>query len=121
MLPFQTEVQYFNYAPKGSRTPNLLIRSQTLYPVELWVLKKVPRQIYYLLCTSPHLCCPFTMALHNVSKQCRGPESNRYGDHSPQDFKSCASASSATPARIGKAENGVRTRDPHLGKVVLYH
>ena len=25
-----------NYAPKRSRTPNLLIRSQTLYPVELW-------------------------------------------------------------------------------------
>ncbi len=23
-------------APKRSRTPNLLIRSQTLYPVELW-------------------------------------------------------------------------------------
>ena len=22
---------------------------------------------------------------------------------------------------FGKAENGVRTRDPHLGKVVLYH
>lgn len=63
--------QSLNYAPKGSRTPNLLIRSQTLYPVELWVL--------------------------NI-KQCRGPESNRYGDHSPQDFKSCASASSATPA-----------------------
>ena len=31
-------------------------------------------------------------------KWCRGPESNRHGDHSPQDFKSCASASSATPA-----------------------
>ncbi len=25
-----------DYAPKRSRTPNLLIRSQTLYPVELW-------------------------------------------------------------------------------------
>ena len=23
--------------PKGSRTPNLLVRSQTLYPIELWV------------------------------------------------------------------------------------
>jgi hypothetical protein len=29
---------------------------------------------------------------------CRGPESNRYGLLGPQDFKSCASASSATPA-----------------------
>ena len=25
-------------APKRSRTPNLLIRSQTLYPIELWAL-----------------------------------------------------------------------------------
>ena len=33
-----------------------------------------------------------------VYKWCRGPESNRYGSHLPQDFKSCASASSATPA-----------------------
>src|SRR5215217_9344783 len=24
------------YAPRGTRTPNLLIRSQTLYPIELW-------------------------------------------------------------------------------------
>ena len=71
------------YAPKGSRTPNLLIRSQTLYPVELWVL--------------------FSIFLHLPSSEsvlCRGPESNRYGDHSPQDFKSCASASSATPAFV---------------------
>ena len=30
---------------------------------------------------------------------CRGPESNRYGDHSPRDFKSLASASSATSAK----------------------
>ena len=37
-----------------------------------------------------------------------------------QDFKSCASASSATPAYIG-AEDGTRTRNPHLGKVILYH
>ena len=29
---------------------------------------------------------------------CRGPESNRYGYHYPRDFKSRASASSATPA-----------------------
>ena len=30
--------------------------------------------------------------------KCRGPGSNRYGHHWPQDFKSCASANSATPA-----------------------
>ena len=34
---------------------------------------------------------------------CRGPESNRYGDHSPTDFKSVASASSATPACVEAA------------------
>ena len=27
-------------APKEIRTPNLLIRSQVLYPIELWVLGK---------------------------------------------------------------------------------
>ena len=31
---------------------------------------------------------------------CRKPESNRYGSHLPQDFKSWASASSATPANL---------------------
>ncbi len=35
-----------------------------------------------------------------TKRWCRGPESNRYGSHLPQDFKSCASASSATPAGV---------------------
>ena len=56
-------------AASRSRTYNRLIRSQVLYPIELWLQKK-----------------------------CRESGSNRYGDHSPQDFKSCASANSATPA-----------------------
>ncbi len=47
-------------APERSRTPNLLIRSQTLYPIEL-------------------------------------------------------------RAHKNGAEDGIRTRDPHLGKVVFYH
>ena len=34
------------------------------------------------------------------SVQCRRPESNRYGYHYPRDFKSRASASSATAAAI---------------------
>ena len=45
----------------------------------------------------------------------------------PQDFKSCVSTSSTTRATLlahwrGKngAEDGIRTRDPDLGKVVLY-
>src|SRR5690606_35575199 len=66
-------IKIYYGAPGRSRTHNLLIRSQTLYPIEL--------------------------RAHIVYKRwCRGPESNRHGDHSPQDFKSCASASSATPA-----------------------
>ena len=88
---------------------------------------------------------------------CRGPESNRYGYLYPRDFKSRASASSATSAEVMEAtpgiepgikvlqtsalplgyvathkykgtsplinngaENETRTRDPNLGKVVLY-
>ena len=66
----QTLFKLFYGAPKRSRTPNLLIRSQTLYPIELWAL----------------------------FSWCLGPESNRHGCHHPQDFKSCASTSSATQA-----------------------
>jgi hypothetical protein len=38
----------------------------------------------------PHRPVPLTW--------CRGPDSNRHGSYLPQDFKSCASANSATPA-----------------------
>ena len=97
-----TKLSYFPQisAPERSRTHNLLIRSQTLYPIELLAHNYI---ILYF------------------SSWCRGPESNRYGSHLPQDFKSCASASSATPANNHGAEDGIRTRDPHLGKVVFYH
>ena len=36
----------------------------------------------------------------NFSKNCRRPGSNRYKYHYSQDFKSCASANSATPAYV---------------------
>ena len=39
----------------------------------------------------------YSMLLLSIN-YCRRPESNRYGRLVPQDFKSCASASSATPA-----------------------
>ena len=92
-----TKLSYFPYikliilngAPDRSRTHNLLIRSQTLYPVELRAL--------YL-------------------NWCRGPESNRYGDLSPQDFKSCASASSATPANIMERKTGFEPATPTLAR-----
>jgi hypothetical protein len=32
--------------------------------------------------------------------KCRGSDSNRHGSRPPQDFKSCASTHSATPAVI---------------------
>ena len=35
--PQSNDCEGFYGAPKKSRTPNLLIRSQTLYPIELWV------------------------------------------------------------------------------------
>ena len=37
--------------------------------------------------------------IYAYCKKCRRPESNRYGYHYPRDFKSRASASSATAAR----------------------
>ena len=55
-------------------TRNPLFRRQVLYPVEL---------------------------LAQIYKWCPGPESNRHGVWSPQDFKSCASTSFATRARFG--------------------
>ena len=58
------------------RTLDLLVRSQTLYPAELHV--------------------------RNKYKTCRRPGSNRYGYYYPRDFKSRASANSATPAKIRK-------------------
>ena len=35
----------FDYAPEGTRTPNLLIRSQMLYPIEL----RAPMTFNYVL------------------------------------------------------------------------
>ena len=36
-----------NGTPRGSRTPNLLIRSQALYPIELWVHKVLIKTLLY--------------------------------------------------------------------------
>ena len=80
----------FYGAPKRSRTPNLLIRSQTLYPIELWAL----------------------------FSWCLGPESNRHGCPHPQDFKSCASTSFATWALNG-GSNRTRTDDNRVAVCCL--
>ena len=54
-------------------------------------------------------------------KKCRRPESNRYGRLVPQDFKSCASASSATPALTLRLSGTYRARtcDPLLVRQML--
>ena len=52
----------------------------------------------------------FAMAAYErIAWWCRGPESNRYGCFQPRDFKSRASASSATPAATNGAGDGNRT------------
>ena len=50
---------------------------------------------------------------------CRERDSNPHGHSWPRDFKSLVSTNSTIAASSG-AENGTRTRDPNLGKVVLY-
>lgn len=85
------------------RTPDLLVRSQTLYPAEL----------------RPH------MKLNSTCNKCSMPLT---GIEPVREYKSRRILSPVRlpvpPPRLiamAKAENGVRTRDPHLGKVVLYH
>ena len=54
---------------------------------------------------------------------CRERDSNPHGHFWPRDFKSLVSTNSTIAAcgfTIYGAENGTRTRDPDLGKVVLY-
>ena len=61
------------------------------------------------------------------SRKCRRPESNRHGRLVPQDFKSCASASSATAAYKMNRDNllsrngtnRARTYDPLLVRQML--
>ena len=49
---------------------------------------------------------------------CRERDSNPHSHYWPRDFKSLVSTNSTIAAP--RAENGTRTRDPNLGKVVLY-
>ena len=50
---------------------------------------------------------------------CRGPESNRYGYHYPRDFKSLASASSATSAYKNGGDTRNRTGDKGFADLCL--
>ena len=82
------------------RTPDTLVRSQVLYPAELHAHLKLCNQSDY-----------------------NAGDRNRTGTVSPQqDFKSCASASSATPAYAVTTANGTyraRTCDPLLVRQML--
>ena len=81
-------------APDRSRTHNLLIRSQTLYPIELraHILKingAEGRNRTGTVITHRRILSPVRLPV--------------------------------PPPRHFGAEDEVRTRDPHLGKVVFYH
>ena len=82
-------------APDRSRTHNLLIRSQTLYPIELRAL-----------------------ILHVSGAEDR----NRTGTVvTYRRILSPVRLPVPPPRQAFGAEDEVRTRDPHLGKVVFYH
>ena len=84
---------FIKSAPDRSRTHNLLIRSQTLYPVEL-------------------------------RAQCKkdgAEDRNRTGTViSHRRILSPVRLPVPPPRQNNGAEDGIRTRDPNLGKVVFY-
>ena len=90
---YQAELHpdYIYGAPGRSRTHNLLIRSQTLYPIELRALKNGAegRNRTGTVVTHRRILSPVRLPV--------------------------------PPPRHFGAEDEVRTRDPHLGKVVFYH
>ena len=85
------------YAPNRSRTCNRLIRSQVLYPIELWV------QILF-------------NCIENAEG--RGRTGTVITD---RRILSPVRLPVPPPRQNNGAEDGIRTRDPHLGKVVFYH
>ena len=87
---------FIKSAPDRSRTHNLLIRSQTLYPVEL--------------------------RAHTDNKDIDGAEDrNRTGTViSHRRILSPVRLPVPPPRQNNGAEDGIRTRDPDLGKVVFY-
>ena len=83
-------------APRRSRTFNLLIRSQTLYPIALWVrVSAEDRDRTGTVITNRRILSPVRLPI---------PPPRH-----PRHY------------RTGKAEDGIRTRDPHHGKVMFYH
>ena len=129
------------YACSRIRTRGLLVRSQTLYPAELCTQKRVkgigPSYLAWKASVLPlnytrvfncnaqnrnrtsdtRIFSPLLYQLSYLGRksfQCRRPGSNRYDTRVSQDFKSRASACSATPARSLTTSNII----PHLASVV---
>ena len=80
--------------PKPSALPSWAT-SRTTEFLSFFTKEMHPRGLEPL---TPWFVVKYSIQLSYGCKWCRGPESNRHGDHSPQDFKSCASTCSATPA-----------------------
>ena len=106
---YQAELLPVHGAPERSRTPNLLIRSQTLYPIELRA-HDLYRKIFY----GRIFCC---------AKILSAEDRNRTGTVVTYRRILSPVRLPVPPPRHGLfgAEDGIRTRDPHLGKVVFYH
>ena len=65
------------------------------------ILKILLKTIFFAELTDKFQCSKHCLRYQPQAQQwCRRPESNRYGKLIPQDFKSWASASSATPAKF---------------------
>jgi hypothetical protein len=89
---YQAELLPAKYgALERIRTPNLLIRSQMLYPIELRAHNAEGRTRTGTVVTYRRILSPVRLPI---------PPPRRMYDG---------------------AEDGTRTRDPHLGKVVFYH
>src|SRR5699024_9135660 len=86
------------------RTCDPLVPNQVLYQAELLPvigLKARPRGVEPLTSRSVvkrSIQLRYGRIFYKSDVWCRGPESLRYRNYLPQDLKSCASASSATPA-----------------------
>ena len=66
-----------------------------------------------------YLCKKRTEPQRLCSKSCRRPESNRYGYHYPRDFKSRASASSATTAYFFHTYLSLKSECIRAGTITL--
>ena len=106
----------FSYVRERIRTPDTLVRSQVLYPAEL----RTHILFFRRLCSPPP--SSFVRLPGTSPSPYNAGDRNRTGTvFLQQDFKSCASASSATPARFSLLNGTYRARtyDPLLVRQML--